>query len=165
MALTAAEVDALNQGDLAKSVTRMDVSSRRGSLEMFPNVANAEFDQWDPDNVGPIRLPHQGLEVELDTRNLALYRRAIATYEGHELKERDGKIFIDGEVCETYTFGLNYYWMMGDNRHRSADSRMWGFVPETHVVGHASFIWFSKQNEAQHGESKIRWNRMFRSVK
>jgi signal peptidase I len=105
------------------------------------------------------------LEVELDTRNLALYRRAIATYEGHELKERDGKIFIDGEVCETYTFGLNYYWMMGDNRHRSADSRMWGFVPETHVVGHASFIWFSKQNEAQHGESKIRWNRMFRSVK
>ena len=165
MALTAAEVDALNQGDLAKSVTRMDVSSRRGSLEMFPNVANAEFDQWDPDNVGPIRLPHQGLEVELDTRNLALYRRAIATYEGHELEERDGKIFIDGEVCETYTFGLNYYWMMGDNRHRSADSRMWGFVPETHVVGHASFIWFSKQNEAQHGESKIRWNRMFRSVK
>ena len=165
MALTDAEVDALNRGDLAKSVTRMDVSSRRGSLEMFPNVSSAEFDQWDPDNVGPIQLPHQGLEVELDARNLALYRRAITTYEGHELEEREGEILIDGEVRKTYTFELNYYWMMGDNRHRSADSRMWGFVPETHVVGHASFIWFSKQNEAQHGESKIRWNRMFRSVK
>jgi signal peptidase I len=165
MALTQSEVDILGNGDLAKSVIRMDVSSRRGSLEMFPNVSSEEFDQWDPDNLGPIQLPHQNMTVPLNKRNLSLYRRAIVTYEGHTLEERDGNIYIDGEITDSYTFGLDYYWMMGDNRHRSADSRMWGFVPQTHVVGHASFIWFSKQNEAQHGESKIRWDRMFQSVK
>jgi signal peptidase I len=65
---------------------------------------------------------------------------------------------------DTYTFGQDYYWMMGDNRHRSADSRMWGFVPETHIVGRASFIWFSRMNAAQHGEAKVRWDRVFRFV-
>ena len=131
---------------------------------MFPNVSSDEFDQWDPDNLGPIMLPHAGMTVDLTPRNLALYRRAIRTYEGHQLEEKSDVVYIDGNEAKTYTFELDYYWMMGDNRHRSADSRMWGFVPQTHVVGRASFVWFSKQNEAQHGESKIRWNRMFRSV-
>ena len=76
-----------------------------------------------------------------------------------------GEVRIDGETVTEYTFGMDGYWMMGDNRHRSADSRMWGFVPEDHIVGRASFIWFSKQNEAQHGASKIRWDRMMQSVK
>jgi signal peptidase I len=164
MALTASEAAILEDGNLAKSIERIDVSSRRGSLEMFPNVSSEEFDQWDPDNLGPIMLPHAGMTVDLTPRNLALYRRAIRTYEGHQLEEKSGVVYIDGNEAKTYTFELDYYWMMGDNRHRSADSRMWGFVPQTHVVGRASFVWFSKQNEAQHGESKIRWNRMFRSV-
>lgn len=164
MALTASEAAILEDGNLAKSIERIDVSSRRGSLEMFPNVSSDEFDQWDPDNLGPIMLPHAGMTVDLTPRNLALYRRAIRTYEGHQLEEKSDVVYIDGNEAKTYTFELDYYWMMGDNRHRSADSRMWGFVPQTHVVGRASFVWFSKQNEAQHGESKIRWNRMFRSV-
>ena len=105
------------------------------------------------------------MTIELNQRNLALYRRAISTYEGHTLEEAEDKVFIDGVESTSYTFELDYYWMMGDNRHRSADSRMWGFVPETHIVGRASFVWFSKQNKEQHGESKIRWNRMFKSVK
>ena len=76
----------------------------------------------------------------------------------------DGSVLIDGVPATTFTFGMNGYWMMGDNRHRSADSRMWGFVPEDHLVGRASFVWFSKQNAAQHGESKIRWDRMMKAV-
>lgn len=164
MALTASEVEILSNGELAKSVKRKNMSQHRGSLYLFPNASSPEFDLWDPDNLGPITLPHQGMTVDLTARNLALYRRAITTYEGHHLEMREGKVFIDGVMRESFTFALDYYWMMGDNRHRSADSRMWGFVPQTHVVGNASFIWFSKQNEAQHGESKIRWDRMFRSV-
>ena len=165
LALTDAEMLLLENGSLAQSIVRMDVSGRQGSNEMFPNVRSAEFDQWDPDHVGPILLPKAGLTVTLDQRNLDLYRRAIDVYEGHDLQEINGTISIDGVETDQYTFELDYYWMMGDNRHRSADSRMWGFVPSTHVVGRASFVWFSKQNEAQHGESKIRWNRMFKSVK
>jgi signal peptidase I len=165
MALTDSEMKLLQNGSLAQSLDRMNVSSRRGSMEMFPNVRSAEFDQWDPDNIGPILLPKAGLSIELNPRNLDLYRRAISVYEGRSLSEEAGRILIDGQETTSYTFELDYYFMMGDNRHRSADSRMWGFVPSTHIVGRASFIWFSKQNEAQHGESKIRWNRMFRSVK
>ncbi len=165
LALTDSEEAALRAGSLVQSLEKMDVSGRRGSTEMFPNVRSAEFNQWDPDNIGPILLPQEGLTIQLDSRNIDLYRRVIDVYEGHDLQEENGSIFIDGKESTSYTFELDYYWMMGDNRHRSADSRMWGFVPSTHVVGRASFIWFSKQNEAQHGESKIRWDRMFRSVK
>ena len=134
---------------------------------MFPNVWDPEFNEWDPDNFGPSRpLPQAGATVELTPRNLNLYRRWITVYEGHDLVESpDGQVTLDGEPATTYTFGMDGYWMMGDNRHRSADSRMWGFVPENHIVGRASFIWFSKQNEAQHGEAKIRWGRMMKTVK
>ena len=165
MALTQSEVTSLEAGTLAIEVNQNSMRGRRGSLEMFPNVASAEFDQWDPDDFGPVMIPKAGLTIPLTSRNIALYRRVIDVYERHELSERGGKIFIDGVESSEYTFEMDHYWMMGDNRHRSADSRMWGFVPETHIVGRASFIWFSKQNKAQHGESKIRWNRMFQSVK
>ena len=110
-------------------------------------------------------LPKEGTTVELTPRNLNLYRRWITAYEDHTLEELpNGEIRIDGELATEYTFGMDGYWMMGDNRHRSADSRMWGFVPEDHIVGCATFTWFSKQNEAQHGESKIRWDRVMRPV-
>ena len=164
MALTEREVEAMK--GLALSVEPMSNAHRRGRLEMFPNVWDEEFNLWDPDNYGPVMLPKEGMTVELTPRNLHLYRRWITAYEGHDLQERpDGEVLLDGEPVTSYTFGMDGYWMMGDNRHRSADSRMWGFVPKDHVVGRASFIWFSKQNEAQHGESKIRWDRMMTSVK
>ena len=163
-ALTKAERDQLEASGMAISIERVDMSYRRGRLELFPNAYLPEFNSWDPDNFGPITLPERGMTIELNERNLALYQRAITTYEGHALDVVDGQIAIDGVPTTTYTFGLNYYWMMGDNRHRSADSRMWGFVPETHIVGRASFVWFSKANASQHGENKIRWDRMFKSV-
>ena len=164
-ALTEEEKTQLENSGMATAIERADLKHRRGRLEIFPNEYMPEFNEWDPDNFGPITLPARGMTVELTPRNIALYRRAISTYEGHELEFTGDEVRIDGQSASTYTFGLNYYWMMGDNRHRSADSRMGGFVPETHVVGRASFVWFSKQNAAQHGESKIRWDRMFKSVK
>ena len=163
MALTKREVNAMNT--FASSVEPMSNAHRRGRLEMFPNVWDDEFNQWDPDNFGPVMLPKEGTTVELTPRNLNLYRRWITAYEDHTLEELpNGEIHIDGELATEYTFGMDGYWMMGDNRHRSADSRMWGFVPEDHIVGCATFTWFSKQNEAQHGESKIRWDRVMRPV-
>ena len=164
MALTEAEVAGMET--LASSVEPMSNSHRRGRLEMFPNVWDDEFNQWDPDNFGPVLLPKEGLTVELTARNLNLYRRWITAYEHHTLEELpNGDVLVDGVPSTSFTFGMNGYWMMGDNRHRSADSRMWGFVPEDHIVGRATVTWFSKQNEAQHGESKIRWDRMMRAVK
>ncbi len=165
LALTEAERMALEKSGLASEIAFVDNSNRRGTLEMFPNVSSPEFDQWDPDHLGPIRIPKKGLEVELTARNLALYDRVIRVYEGHDLRAENGQVWIDGALASTYTFAQDYYWMMGDNRHRSADSRMWGFVPETHLVGRASFVWFSRQTTAQHGESKVRWDRVFTTVK
>ena len=130
---------------------------------------NGVFPQWDEprwsqDNYGPIWIPAKGATVRLTTENLPLYRRIIEAYEGHELEERDGKIYIDGAEAAEYTFAMNYYWMMGDNRHNSADSRYWGFVPEDHIVGKASFIWLSLDSEKSF-PANIRWNRLFTKVR
>ncbi|MEZ5046719.1 MAG: signal peptidase I [Chitinophagaceae bacterium] len=115
--------------------------------------------KWNVDNYGPIYIPKKGVTVMIDSSNIALYRRVIKNYEGHDLVEKNNKIFIDGKEAKSYTFSMNYYWLMGDNRHQSSDSRFWGFVPEDHVVGKAWFIWMS------YGKHGIRWNRLFRSVK
>lgn len=165
MALREDEAEMLAEQGLVAEVQIFDSSKRRGKLEMYPNTNAFDFGSWDLDNYGPIHLPEAGESVELTPRNLALYRRVITAYEGHTLQERDGVVMIDGEPATSYTFKQGYYWMMGDNRHNSADSRYWGFVPEDHVVGRAAFTWFSKMNKAQHGESGIRWDRMFKAVR
>jgi signal peptidase I len=143
----------------------MEKDRYKGGLHMFPNTNLEEFKEWTPDNLGPIYIPEAGRTIELNQRNIDMYSRVISFFEGHDLDISEEGVRIDGELTKTYTFEQDYYWMMGDNRHNSADSRMWGFIPEDHVIGCASFTWFSKQNMAQHGESKIRWNRMFKSVK
>ncbi|MBI9035617.1 MAG: signal peptidase I, partial [Bacteroidales bacterium] len=96
--------------------------------------------------------------------NISLYKRIIDVYENNELKIEGDQVYINGEIANSYTFKMNYYWMMGDNRHNSADSRYWGFVPEDHVVGKAVFVWLSlDKNESFF--SKLRWNKIFRSIK
>jgi signal peptidase I len=164
--LTNHEEKILKESGLTQSIEIMSTDNRKGTLSMFPNTYNDEFNEWTPDDIGPIYIPKKGRNIDLNSRNLAMYRRVITAFEGHDLVENsDGTVLIDGELRSSYTFEQDCYWMMGDNRHNSADSRMWGFVPEDHVIGCASFTWFSKQNKAQHGESKIRWNRMFKTVK
>jgi signal peptidase I len=110
------------------------------------------------DNFGPINIPKKGETLHLTAQNIALYRRLITVYEHNTLEEANGKFIINGKETTTYTTIYNYYWMMGDNRHRSQDSRFWGFVPETNVVGKASLIWFSFDNGP-------RWKRLFNSIK
>lgn len=114
--------------------------------------------RWNRDNYGPIMIPAKGTSIALTAENVALYGRLIQNYEGHDLAFRDGAYWIDGKKSDSYVFDMDYYWMMGDNRHNSADSRYWGFVPIDHVVGKAWFIWMS------YGDKGIRWNRLMRSV-
>ncbi len=115
---------------------------------------------WNEDNYGPIWIPVKGATVKLDTSNLCLYERIIDVYENNDLRVEGKTIYINNAPADSYTFKMNYYWMMGDNRHNSADSRYWGFVPEDHVVGKPKFIWLSIDKEAE-GFKRIRWNRMF----
>jgi signal peptidase I len=115
--------------------------------------------KWNQDNYGTIWIPKKGVSIPLTRENIALYRTVITEYEGHTLSENQYPFLIDGKPAPTYTFAMNYYWMMGDNRHNSLDSRFWGYVPEDHIVGKAWFIWMSYD---KHG---IRWKRLLRSVK
>lgn len=118
---------------------------------------------WNVDNFGPIIIPKKGWTVKLDSLTLPVYGRAIEVYEGNKLEIQNGEIKINGQKTTTYTFKMNYYWMMGDNRHDSADSRFWGFVPEDHIVGKALFIWMSWDDNASF-LGKIRWSRLFRGI-
>ncbi|GAC1442771.1 MAG: signal peptidase I [Sediminibacterium sp.] len=113
---------------------------------------------WTLDNYGPVKIPKKGDVLSITPQTIALYRRLITNYEHNTLEEVNGKFMINGKETTTYTTRYNYYWMMGDNRHNSQDSRFWGFVPETHVVGKASLIWFSWDNGP-------RWKRLFNSIK
>lgn len=137
-------------------------SEYRGALNrIFPN---SDLYNWNVDNFGPITIPKKGETVELNLYNLPLYKRIIGVYEGNDLQINGEEILINGVSATSYTFKMNYYWMMGDNRHNSQDSRFWGFVPEDHIVGEAAFIWLSIDPELTWFNGKIRWNRIFSGI-
>ncbi|MDR2913217.1 MAG: S26 family signal peptidase [Tannerella sp.] len=120
---------------------------------------------WTRDNYGPIWIPKKGATITLNEKNLAIYHRCIRNYENNTLETgADGSVKINGQPATTYTFKYDYYWMMGDNRHCSADSRSWGFVPEDHVIGKPILIWLSLDKDRGLFNGGIRWNRMFRFV-
>jgi signal peptidase I len=119
---------------------------------------------WTADNMGPLWIPKAGASIALNKDTWPLYERVIDVYEDNDVEVRDGHYYINGEEATSYTFKMDYYWMMGDNRHNSADSRYWGFVPEDHIVGKASFIWLST-DKSKSFPANIRWNRLFKKVR
>jgi signal peptidase I len=157
LVLTQKAYEALKSSPSVVSITRNESYGD----DCFPFSDNYP---WTIDNYGPLWIPTKGATVDIDTANICLYQRIIQAYEGNALAIKDGKIYINGVQTSTYTFKMDYYFMMGDNRHGSYDSRMWGFVPEDHVVGKPSFIWFSS-NKDKKFPMNIRWKRMFNSIK
>ena len=143
--------------DIVESVT---LNTEANDLEIYPLNGNKH---WTRDNYGPIWIPKKGESIDLTLDNIAIYERPIKVYEANDLQIRDGKIFINGQEAKSYTFKMDYYWMQGDNRHNSADSRYWGFVPEDHIVGKPIFIWWSSDPDRR-GINGVRWSRLGRIV-
>ena len=143
--------------DLVASV-RLNTDQYVGDLYPLNAVTG-----WTRDNYGPVWIPQKGKSIRLTMDNIAVYERPIRIYEGNDLDVKNGHIYINGKIANSYTFKMDYYWMMGDNRHNSADSRYWGFVPEDHIVGKPIFIWWSSDPDHR-GFSGIRWSRLFRFV-
>jgi signal peptidase I len=127
---------------------------------LFPFTTDTTF-RWTRDNFGPLWMPEKGASVKLTRETMPLYKRIIDTYEGNDLMMKGDSVFINGVYSDSYTFKMDYFFMLGDNRHNSLDSRYWGFVPESHVVGSPVVIWFSKNNYRSFPDN-IRWKRIFK---
>ena len=146
----------MKNNPIVKSIVRNIATEVEPAI--FPQI-----NKWNRDNFGPIYIPQKGKTVALNTENLPFYKKIIGEYEENDLKIIGSEIRINGQVANEYTFKQNYYWMMGDNRHNSEDSRYWGFVPENHIVGKPVFIWMSWDTNGK-GLGKIRWERLFTTV-
>lgn len=148
--------------DFVKDVTLVKASREISEPMLYPN---SQLFKWNRDNYGPITIPAKGMTVQLTPENIALYGPVIKNYEGKEAVElAENSVKIAGKAITSYTFDQDYYFMMGDNRHNSADSRYWGFVPKDHIVGKAVFVWMSIDPAPTSFLGKIRWNRLFRII-
>ena len=157
--LTLDEANSLTNNISLDSLVRNINQTKTYNTNFFPNDIRYN---WNEDNFGPIVMPKQGITVVITRENIALYKKLIRDYENKSLEEINGTYYIDGKATDTYTFEKDYFWMMGDNRHRSEDSRFWGFVPDNHIVGKPIFIWMSIDG-INDGISnwKVRWDRVF----
>ncbi|MDG1927586.1 MAG: signal peptidase I [Flavobacteriaceae bacterium] len=158
----------LEEADKLRKITWIDSVKQRINSIKVPNESffpNKIPYNWNEDNFGPLLIPKKEMSIELTRDNLPLYKKIIQEYEGNQLELTPTQIKINGEIASTYTFKKDYYWMMGDNRHKSEDSRFWGFVPDDHIVGKPVFIWFSIKgiNDGIKNWS-IRWDRVFTTV-
>jgi len=159
--LTRQNVEAISKFSNVRDVYPLYETAGKYDPRMFPYDPSLS---WNEDNYGPLWIPAEGVTVDLDMSNLHFYKHLIDIYEDNDLRVADSTIYINGAPAASYTFKMNYYFMMGDNRHNSADSRYWGFVPEDHVIGKPKFIWLSIDKEAK-GLKKIRFERFFKRVR
>ena len=155
--LTMAQHEALGKSDHILSLEPYAYENIPQGIHMFPHTTS---NTWSMNNYGPVHIPAKGETLVLNDSTLPFYRRLITVYEGNTLKVTDGKIYINGQQTDTYTTRQNYYWMMGDSRHNSQDSRVWGYVPEDHISGKARWILWSWDKD----HKKMRWNRTFRNA-
>lgn len=144
-----------------KLISKIVMEPEEYAGQMYPLNLHTK---WNRNNYGPIWIPAKGATITLTEDNLPIYERCIVAYEGNKLAIKPDGIYINGEKTDQYTFKMDYYWMMGDNRHNSADSRYWGFVPEDHVVGKPIVVWLSLDKDRGWFDGKIRWNRLFKWV-
>ena len=163
LTLTLQEAEHLRKENYLDSLVRRVTTQKTPNTSFFPNALPYD---WNEDTFGPIALPKRGTTVELNEKNLPLYKKIIREYEGNTLEKKGNEISINGKATNQYTFQQDYYWMMGDNRHRSEDSRYWGFVPENHIVGKPVLIWFSIEGINDGIRNwRIRWDRLMTTVK
>ena len=160
--LTVLEAKEILRTGIVDSIVQRITQTKTANINFFPNAIPYD---WNEDNFGPILIPKAGMTVDINEQTLPLYKKIIREYEKNELSKEGSKIFINGKEASSYTFEQDYYWMMGDNRHRSEDSRYWGYVPEDHVVGKPVLVWFSIEgiNDGIKNWS-IRWDRLMTTV-
>jgi signal peptidase I len=159
--LTKAKAEKIKQNPFIKAIVKSVKPVGQYNSGVFPHTP--ELYPWNEDNFGSLYIPKAGTTTPLNMETLPFYRRLIEIYEKNDLKVEGDKIYINGELATSYTFKMNYYWLMGDNRHNSADSRFWGFVPEDHVVGKALMVWFSSDKD-QPFPANIRWDRILTMI-
>jgi signal peptidase I len=161
MLLTAKQVDNVKAESYVTSF-REDYTREGPQSDIFPELMN---EKWGGNNYGPLTLPAEGMTISVNDSTMGIYGETIELFEHHDdARVENGKLFINGKEQTEYTFSQGYYFMMGDNRHNSLDSRYWGFVPEDHIVGKALFVWMSVDSEADL-LNKIRWKRLFSAIR
>ncbi|MFN6947176.1 MAG: signal peptidase I [Cytophagaceae bacterium] len=154
---------AMEKETYIRKVRLLDRKPGEGDAAVFPH--NSKF-MWNQDNFGPLYIPAKGKSIRMTPENVILYGQTIAEYEHlNNVRILDDQLVIDGQVVDEYTFRQDYYFMMGDNRHNSLDSRFWGFVPEDHVVGKALLLWLSVDPNPESWYQKVRWNRLLNFIK